>query len=236
MSENLIEVRGVHRRFDAGKVQALRGVDLGIREGEFIAIAGPSGSGKSSLLHILGALDEPDEGEVLFRAQSLRNVRNRGRFRAMNVGFVFQSFHLLPTLTAVENVQMPMFEMPWFGAERRHRAEELLGLVGLESRMHHLPQKLSGGERQRVAVARSLANEPPLLLADEPTGNLDTESARRIMELFENIHQRRGLTLVVVTHDPNVAACTRRVVHMRDGRITSDTPVAGTSQPCGSQP
>ena len=147
-----------------------------------------------------------------------------------------QSFHLMHTLTAVENVQMPMFEMPWSARERRRRAENLLGLVGLEHRLDHLPSKLSGGERQRVAIARSLANEPLLLLADEPTGNLDTASAGRIMQLFEQIHRDRGMTIIMVTHDPNVAACARRVIHMLDGRIASDTPTGGVSQLCGSQP
>lgn len=224
MSEFLIEVRNAHRRFDGGSVQALRGVDLAIRVGEFIAIVGPSGCGKSSLLQLLGALDDPDEGEVLFRSESLRDLANPSHFRATNIGFVFQSFHLLPTLTAIENVQMPMFEMPWPAAERRQRAEALLRSVGLESRLHHLPQKLSGGERQRVAVARSLANEPHVLLADEPTGNLDSESTGRIMELLADIHRRRGMTLIVVTHDPKVAGCADRIVSMIDGRISADNP------------
>jgi putative ABC transport system ATP-binding protein len=236
MSDPLIEVRGAVRRFDGGKVEALRGVDLTILEGEFVAVAGPSGSGKSTLLQLLGALDTPDEGDILFRSQSLRSLPDPGAFRSRNIGFVFQSFHLMHTLTAVENVQMPMFEMPWSARERRRRAENLLGLVGLDHRLDHLPSKLSGGERQRVAIARSLANEPLLLLADEPTGNLDTASAGRIMQLFEQIHRDRGMTIIMVTHDPNVAACARRVIHMLDGRIASDTPTGGVSQLCGSQP
>ena len=232
MSEFLIDVRGAHRRYDGGSVKALRGVDLSVRSGEFIAIVGPSGCGKSSLLQLLGALDDPDEGEVLFRSESLRTLADPSAFRAKNIGFVFQSFHLLPTLSAVENVQMPMFEMPWSAAERRKRAEALLHSVGLDHRLHHLPQKLSGGERQRVAVARSLANEPQVLLADEPTGNLDSESAAQILELLDEIHRRRGMTLIVVTHDTSVANCAGRIVRMKDGRIIADNSTA--SPPCGS--
>lgn len=222
MSDVLIEVRDVQRSFDEGRVQALRGVDFKIRDGEFLAIVGPSGSGKSSLLQILGALDEPSEGEVLFRGTSVAEIHDISRFRAENIGFVFQSFHLIPTLTAIENVQIPMFEMPWSPVERARRATELLKSVGLGERMHHLPRKMSGGERQRVAVARSLANEPKLLLADEPTGNLDSANAQRIMELLQSVHQQRGMTLIVVTHDPNVANFADRILRVLDGRVVSD--------------
>lgn len=222
MSDVLIEVRDVQRSFDEGRVQALRGVDFKIHKGEFVAIVGPSGSGKSSLLQILGALDEPSEGEVFFHSKSVAEIHDISRFRAENIGFVFQSFHLIPTLTAVENVQVPMFEMPWSPVERQRRATELLKSVGLGERMHHLPRKMSGGERQRVAVARSLANEPKLLLADEPTGNLDSGNAQRIMELLQSVHQQRGMTLIVVTHDPNVANFADRMLRVLDGRIVSD--------------
>ncbi len=222
MSDVLIEARDVRRSFDEGRVQALRGVDFRIHESEFVAIVGPSGSGKSSLLQILGALDEPSEGEVFFHGKSVAEIHDIARFRAENIGFVFQSFHLIPTLTAVENVQVPMFEMPWSPVERQRRATELLKSVGLSERMHHLPRKMSGGERQRVAVARSLANEPKLLLADEPTGNLDSANAQRIMELLQSVHQRRGMTLIVVTHDPNVANFADRMLRVLDGRVVSD--------------
>lgn len=223
MSDLLIDVRQVHRCFDDGRVQALRGVDLTIASGEFIAITGPSGCGKSSLLQLLGALDHPDRGEVLFRGESLRTLPDPSRFRARNIGFVFQSFHLMPTLTALENVQLPMFETGWPSAVRRQRARTLLESVGLKDRMNHLPQKLSGGERQRVAVARSLANEPQVLLADEPTGNLDSSSAARIMELLADIHAKAGMALVVVTHDPLVAARAGRVVRMIDGCVAGES-------------
>ena len=220
----LVQACGLQRSFDNGAVQALRGVDLAVRQGEFLAVQGPSGCGKSTLLQIMGALDEPSAGDVLFGGQSLRAIRDRARFRAQTVGFVFQSFHLLPTLSALENVQVPMLEMPWSRATREARAAELLAAVGLNDRLRHLPNTLSGGERQRVAVARSLANAPVILLADEPTGNLDSVSARRIMELFQSIHRERNMTMIVVTHDPEGARHADRIVQMLDGRIVSDTP------------
>jgi ABC-type lipoprotein export system ATPase subunit len=218
-----IEARDLTRLFDEGRVQALGGVSFTIRTGEFVAVIGPSGSGKTTLLQILGALDAPTSGEIRFRGQSLRAQRDLSRFRARTIGFIFQSFHLLPTLSALENVQVPMFEMGWPSFERRRRATELLQAVGLGARLNHRPAKLSGGERQRVAVARSLANEPQLLLADEPTGNLDSASAQRIMELLCDLYQRRGMSLIVVTHNPAVAACAGRTLQMLDGRIVADT-------------
>jgi putative ABC transport system ATP-binding protein len=214
-----VEVRGLRRHFDDGHVQALRGLDLIVARGEHIAITGPSGCGKTTLLHLLGALDHPTEGTVTIAATRLDRVSDLSRFRARTIGFVFQSYHLLPTLTAVENVQMPMFEMPWTASERHRRAVALLDAVGLAHRTHHRPARLSGGERQRVAIARSLANEPQLLLADEPTGNLDSESSRQVMALLESIHRERGMTIVVATHDPALAACNGRTYRMLDGRI-----------------
>jgi putative ABC transport system ATP-binding protein len=220
--ETLLSLEGVRRVFDGGRVVALQGVDLDIRAGEFVALVGPSGCGKSTLLHLLGTLDEPDAGDALFCEQKLAGPAARSRFRSRRVGFVFQSFHLLPTLTALENVQIPMFEMPWSRRERRRRAEDLLREVGLEERFHHLPSELSGGERQRVASARSLANQPQVILADEPTGNLDSASAALVLELLASIHRQRGTALVVATHDPNVARHAKRIVTMCDGRIISD--------------
>ena len=227
MPDPLIEARGVTRRFDGGRVVALAGVDLALRDGECVAVVGPSGSGKSTLLQVLGALDRPDDGEIRFRGKPFAALGDLAQFRARHIGFVFQSYHLLPTLTAAENVEMPMFEMPWPVAARRRRAEELLASVGLAGRRRHLPTELSGGERQRVAVARSLANEPALLLADEPTGNLDSASAERVLELLREIHRARGMTLLVVTHDPGVAAFADRIVSVKDGRIASDVARAG---------
>ena len=218
----LVEARDLRRRFDAGGVEALRGVDVTIAAGEFVAIQGPSGCGKSTLLQILGALDAPSAGELRFRGAALDRHTDLPAFRARTVGFVFQMSHLLPTLSALENVQIPMFEMPWPADERRRRARALLDTVGLSDRLHHRPANLSGGERQRVAVARSLANEPLLLLADEPTGNLDSANAKRIMALLTTIHAERRITLVVVTHDDAVAAQAQRVLRMLDGRIVSE--------------
>jgi ABC-type lipoprotein export system ATPase subunit len=219
----VIEARGLVREFDEGRVKALRGADFTIRQGEFVAVVGPSGCGKSTLLQLLGALDKPTEGEVLFKGRSLNTLADPAGFRARSLGFVFQSFHLLPTLTALENVQVPMFEIPSSSKERRRRAEELLTAFGLGDRMDHLPVKLSGGERQRVAIARSLANGPELLLADEPTGNLDSVSSARVLDLLRHIHAERHMTLVVVTHDPDVARLAHRTLRMLDGRIIADT-------------
>lgn len=210
----LIEASGLRRTFDEGRVEALRGLDFAIAPGDFIAIQGPSGSGKSTLLHILGALDAPSGGELRFRGTPLDRLGNLAAFRARTVGFVFQSSYLLPTLSALENVQIPMFEMPWPARERRTRALALLDAVGLSDRLDRRPATLSGGERQRVAIARSLANEPLLLLADEPTGNLDSANAARIMALLQTIHAGRSMTLIVVTHDGTVAGQAHRVLQM----------------------
>jgi putative ABC transport system ATP-binding protein len=187
---------------------------------------GPSGSGKSTLLNILGALEPEFDGEITIDGVNLHRLAEPERFRARVIGFVFQSFHLLPTLTAVENVQVPMFEMPWSASERRKRAAALLDSVGLAKRMNHLPSKLSGGERQRVAIARSLANEPSLLLADEPTGNLDSVSASKILEVLSEIHHRNNMTTIMVTHELNVAEHAQRILQMFDGRIVKDAPCA----------
>ena len=225
----LIEVRDLRRSFEQEAVLALRGVTFSVGQGEFISIMGPRGSGKTTLLNVLGALDSGFDGEVTIDSVELRHLTSPERFRARTIGFVFQSFHLLAALTAIENVQMPMFERGWAPTERRERAAALLKSVGLENRLDHLPAKLSGGERQRVAIARSLANEPKLLLADEPTGNLDSDSARKILELLGQIHQERKMTLIVVTHDCDVAAVTSRTLRLRDGRLVGETARAGVN-------
>jgi len=215
----ILDVVHVSRTYDDGAVQALSDVSLTIQRGEYLAIMGPSGSGKSTLLNLLGALDYPTSGEVIFEGQSLSRLTDLDRFRAATLGFVFQSFYLLPTLTALENVQIPMFESTLGRRERAAKAAELLALVGMSHRANHLPTKLSVGERQRVAIARALANDPKLLLADEPTGNLDTPSGTVVLDLFDRLHRERGLTLVVITHDQQVAARAQRTVWIRDGRI-----------------
>ncbi len=220
----LLQAKTLTREFDEGQVKALRGVDFSINEGEFIAITGPSGCGKSTLLQLLGALDRPTSGELLYRGNSVPDYPDPAAYRATEVGFIFQAFHLLPTFTALENVQLPMFESSRSHSERCRHAVELLKLVGLEDRLNHLPSKLSGGERQRVAIARSLANGPSLLLADEPTGNLDSENAHSVLDLIIRLQQDQGRTMVLVTHDASIAERAGRILHMVDGRIVSDEP------------
>jgi putative ABC transport system ATP-binding protein len=220
-----IVVRTVNlsRRYEMGDafVDALRGVDLTITRGEFVALVGPSGSGKSTVLNLIGGLDRPTDGEVWINGTELSasDERTLTRHRRQHVGFVFQSFNLLPRLTAQENVALPLMFSNVPEKEREARARALLARVGLEQRLSHRPTQLSGGEQQRVAIARALVSEPALLLADEPTGNLDTASGAEIMALLKELNQERGLTLLVVTHDAEVAAFADRVVSLRDGRV-----------------
>ncbi len=219
----VFEAVGLQKSYDDGQVQALRGVDFKIHEGEFVAIVGQSGSGKSTLLQMLGALDHPTTGKLLYRGASLVESEDLAGYRAHEIGFIFQAFHLLPTFTALENVQIPMFESARPITERKTRATELLRLVGLEHRLHHFPAKLSGGERQRVAIARSLANGASVLLADEPTGNLDSENAKLVLDLIVRLRREQNITLILVTHDMGIAHQAERVIEMRDGRVTADT-------------
>lgn len=207
---------------DGAEVCALDAVDLTVTEGEFVAIVGPSGSGKSTLLHLLGALDRPTRGEVVINGTPLNKVRNLDHFRSQTIGFVFQMHNLIPTLTALENVEVPMAESRLSGRQRRDRACELLQLVGLEKRQSYLPNKMSGGERQRVAIARALANRPAILLADEPTGNLDSKTTQETMDLLTQLNRTQDMSLIVVTHNPQVAGVAQRVITLRDGRIQSD--------------
>ena len=219
----IFEALDVTKEYDQGRVQALRGVSLRIEDGEFVSIIGTSGSGKSTLLHLLGSLDRPSSGTLRFKGDDIAELSDPAEFRAREIGYIFQSFHLLPTFTIEENVQIPMFGLPGNTAKsRRQRAVELLDAVGLSHRLGHLPSKLSGGERQRAAIARSLANNPTVLLADEPTGNLDSDTAVQIMKLLEKLHEERRTTMVLVTHDIDVAETASRIVQMKDGRIISD--------------
>jgi ABC-type lipoprotein export system ATPase subunit len=223
----LIETRELTKIYgDGDAVRALDGVDLLVGAGEMVAVMGPSGSGKSTLLNMLGGLDLPTSGQVLISGQDLATVRNLDRFRAQTVGFVFQLHNLLPTLTALENIEVPMRGQSIGRRARRERAKELLTLVGLGDRMDHLPSQLSGGQRQRVAIARALANRPKLILADEPTGNLDTTAGTEIMNLLSELNESQGTTIIVVTHDRRVARATRRILSMRDGQIRDDHAVA----------
>jgi len=220
-TRNLTKVYG-----DGGQVRALDGVNLLIHEGEFVAVMGPSGSGKSTLLHLLGALDKPSAGTCSVGGEDLAAVRDLDAFRSRTVGFVFQLHNLIPTLTAVENVEVPMQEQQAAASERRKRASELLGLVDLGDRLHFLPNQLSGGERQRVAIARALANDPTIVLADEPTGNLDSRSTEEIMRLMRKLNREQGKTFIVVTHNPAVARAADRLITLRDGKVLRDEPLA----------
>ena len=214
----LLRAEGLTKTYPDGEVQALRGVSLNVEQNEAIAIMGPSGCGKSTLLNLLGGLDRPTEGEIYFRGIPLSRI-DRDQYRAREIGFIFQSFHVLSTLSAVENVQVPMFETTLDRRQRVERAEALIEQVGLAHRRNHRPMQLSVGERQRVAIARALANEPSLLLADEPTGNLDSRSQNEVLQLLDDLRQRQGLTLIIITHSPEVAAAAQRVIRMRDGRV-----------------
>jgi ABC-type lipoprotein export system ATPase subunit len=225
-AELIYEAIGLKKQFDNGKVIALRGLDLEIRQGEFVAIVGQSGCGKSTLLQMLGSLDSPSEGQLKYRGQSIPDMADHAAYRSHEIGFVFQAFHLLPTFTVVENVQIPMFEGGLSRSQRKARAIELLESVGLGHRLNHFPTELSGGERQRVAIARGLANKPSVVLADEPTGNLDSESAVQIIDLLLDLHSKLGVTLVLVTHDLSVAERASRTIRMKDGRVISDQQAA----------
>jgi lipoprotein-releasing system ATP-binding protein len=224
-SEFLLEARDLKKSYENGTIEALRGVSLGIVAGDFLAITGPSGSGKSTLLHLLGGLDLATEGTVLFRGQHLGKSQNGAAaididtYRARWAGFIFQSFHLLPSLNALENVQVPMLGTGHHRHDREERARALLVELGLEHRLNQYPTQLSAGERQRVAIARSLVNDPQILLADEPTGNLDSVNSAKILEILAQIQERHGTTLIMVTHDLSIAATAHRHVAMRDGRI-----------------
>jgi putative ABC transport system ATP-binding protein len=223
--EALLRCKRVNKHYDDGDVAAIVDLDLAIDSGEYVAIMGPSGCGKSTLLNMLGALDLPSSGEVYFEGEPLSHFPNIDRLRALKIGFVFQAFHLLPTLTAIENVQLPMFETDLGARKRELKARELLDSVKMGHRRTHLPTKLSAGERQRVAMARARANDPILLLADEPTGNLDSRTGEEVMAMFDELHRMRRMTLVVVTHSQEVADKSRRLIRMRDGRVVSDEPV-----------
>jgi putative ABC transport system ATP-binding protein len=226
---SMYELQEVSKTFRQGSVQidAVHEVDLEIGEHEFVVVAGPSGSGKTTLLQLLGALDRPSSGSVFFEGRDLAALGDGelARLRLEAFGFVFQQFNLIPTLTAAQNVEVALAPRGVAGAELREQAERLLGSVGLAARAEHLPSQLSGGEQQRVAIARALANEPRVLLADEPTGNLDSETGSEIVELLRSLSSQRGQTVVLVTHDQTIASRAPRVVRMRDGRVLA-APVA----------
>ncbi len=220
----LIKTENLWKVYRMGKVdvEALRGVSLEVERGEYLAIMGPSGSGKSTLMNILGCLDTPTRGKYYLEGRDVSSLSDDelSLLRNQKIGFVFQSFHLLPRTPAIHNVELPLIYAGVPKKERRKRAEEALEKVGLRERMWHKPNELSGGERQRVAIARAIINNPSILLADEPTGNLDSRSGEEIMRIFEALHQM-GNTIIVVTHDPNIASRTRRIIKLKDGRIVN---------------
>ena len=224
--KEIIRLDGIHRNFVVGgeTVHALRGVSFTINEGEFVTIMGTSGSGKSTLLNILGCLDTPTSGNYFIDGAEVQKMskNERAYIRNRKIGFVFQNYNLLPKTTSVENVELPLFYNSAIGAkERRRRAEEALDAVGLHDRMMHKSNQMSGGQQQRVAIARAIAAKPPVILADEPTGNLDSASSREIMEILKGMH-RSGETLILITHDNGIAAQAKRVVRIMDGKIESD--------------
>ena len=229
----VIELRNVVKQFDGKRlVVALDGISLSIRKGEMVSLVGPSGSGKSTLLNLIGTLDRPTAGEIRIDGQSLQGLSDDAltRVRRDKIGFIFQFFNLLPSLSCAENVALPLHLRGWARKKAEERAAELLGLVGLQSRVEHLPDELSGGERQRVAIARALSIYPPILLADEPTGNLDTHTGAEILKLIHDLHDRLGATVLMVTHDKSVAEACPRMITLRDGRIVEDLvrePAAG---------
>jgi putative ABC transport system ATP-binding protein len=214
-----LEVRNLRKTYDDGRIEALRGVSLSIDAGEFVAISGASGSGKSTLLQLLGGLDTPTSGEVLFENAVLGTAINLDEYRAHHIGFIFQAFYLLPTLRAIDNVQVPMLAVSGSANNRAERAEALLREMGLDHRLTQYPNELSAGERQRVAIARALANNPSILLADEPTGNLDSINSARIIEILTGIQKKRGMTLIIVTHENDIANAAPRHIRIRDGRV-----------------
>lgn len=209
--------------FDQGQTVALNGVNLQLRQGEFVALTGASGSGKSSLLNLIGTLESPTSGEIILENQPYQTIKDRSCFRRENFGFIFQAFHLLPTLNVLENVMVATLGTAGVTSEKQAQAESLLTQLGLKERLHHFPNTLSGGERQRVAIARALINQPKIILADEPTGNLDSKNTNQVLDLLENIVHKLGMTLIMVTHDSSVSARADRLIFMRDGRIETDS-------------
>lgn len=234
MSE-LLRVERLTRLYRVGEigVAAVSDVSFALERGEFVAITGPSGSGKSTLMHILGCLDRPTSGEYWFKGEKVSELSptRLAQIRNRSIGFVFQSFSLLPRTSALENVELPLYYSPLPLAEQRRAAKRALAQVGLSDRASHSPSQLSGGQQQRVAIARALVNEPDLLLADEPTGNLDSQSGAEILSLVASLNRERGLTVVIVTHDPTVAAWARRRISLRDGRVTEDSALAFSDGP-----
>lgn len=227
VQEHVISLNGIVKRFYIGKpneLEILHGINLEVERGEFVSIVGESGSGKSTLMNIIGALDRPTEGEYRLQGKNIGEAKDRelSSIRNQEIGFVFQTYNLIPRTTALENVERPMLYGKMKKTERRERARELLELVGMKERMLHKPEELSGGQKQRTAIARAMANDPSIILADEPTGALDSETSRRIMDIFHRLHREQGKTIVLITHSTELAQETDRVVKISDGRILAE--------------
>jgi ABC-type lipoprotein export system ATPase subunit len=217
--DNIIVVRNVKKNYDNGLVTALKGISLEIYSGEIVAIMGPSGCGKSTLLNLIGALDQPTSGEIFINSRPLSSYLPLHHFRALNIGFVFQFHHLVPYLTLQENIELPMYAISVKHSERKKRAENILHAMGLSKRKNFLPTKVSGGERQRAAIGRAIANNPNILLADEPTGNLDSETGQEIMRFLAEICRSQGMTMIVATHNNTIGDSADRIINMKDGLI-----------------
>lgn len=218
---NAVEIKNLYKSYEDGKIKALNGINLTIKDGEFVSIIGPSGSGKSTLLNMLGALDVPDSGSIEVAGQNLANDKKLNEFRSQKIGFIFQLHNLIPNISVRENVEIPMYTQKLSSDEMKNRALELLDDVGLKDKADILPNKLSGGERQRVAIARALANNPSIILADEPTGSLDSKTSSKILRLLIDLHEDKNVTLIIVTHDMDVAKLADRVIEVLDGEIVS---------------
>jgi len=221
--ETAIELRDVEKEYDLGaiKLHVLKEIKLKVKKSDIVAIMGPSGSGKSTMLHMLGCLDRPTRGKVIIDGVDVSRLNDDelAKIRREKIGFIFQFFYLIPSLTALKNVELPMTFIKSSAKDREKRAKELLKMVGLEDRMYHRPSQLSGGESQRVAIARALANNPQIILADEPTGNLDSKSGKEIMDILVKLNKERGVTLIIVTHDPSIARHAEKVINLKDGKI-----------------
>ncbi|MBQ2635908.1 MAG: ABC transporter ATP-binding protein [Methanobrevibacter sp.] len=218
---NAVEIKDLYKSYENGKIKALNGIDLTIKDGEFVSIIGPSGSGKSTLLNMLGALDVPDSGSISVAGEDLKSSKSLNKFRGEKIGFIFQLHNLIPNISVRENVEIPMFTQGMSSKDMKNRALKLLDDVGLKDKADILPNKLSGGERQRVAIARALANDPSIILADEPTGSLDSKTSSKILKQLIDLHEDKNVTLIIVTHDMDVAKLADRVVEVLDGEIIS---------------
>ncbi len=227
MSKTIIELKDIYKRFYIGtpnELEVLHGISLTVNEGEFVSVVGASGSGKSTLMNIIGALDRPTEGTYMLDGVDMIAAKDAelSKIRNRKIGFVFQTYNLISKTNAIKNVEMPMLYAGMPGRQRIARAKELLELVGMEERMHHLPEELSGGQKQRVAIARAMANDPAIILADEPTGALDSVTGRKVMDLFHKLHDQEGKTIVLITHSPELAEETERIITIKDGNVVGE--------------